>query len=122
MSDSEDTRQVIAEQGRHRFRYVASLPDGVVFTSAYQFFSAAAAIEAGEVRVAAWNADLRAREDQSHWWGWLTPRQYARLFPRGQADMDAFLQRVADGEAAGIPARCEDWETLLRVASICLRP
>jgi hypothetical protein len=47
------------------------------------------------------------------------PALYAELFPRGQADVADFLDRVDEQERRyGIPAKCEHVPTLLRVARI----
>jgi hypothetical protein len=52
------------------------------------------------------------------WYERLTPEQSEWLFPRGQADIEAFLATIAEGEKHGIPAKCDDPETLLRIARI----
>ena len=52
------------------------------------------------------------------WYDRLSAEERARLFPAGQKDVDAFLSRVAKRAAAGVPAKCEDTETLLQVARL----
>ncbi len=56
--------------------------------------------------------------DQKPWYRRLTPEQFAWLFPKGESSVDEFLATVAEGEEHGIPAKCEDPETLLRIARI----
>jgi len=59
--------------------------------------------------------------DAKPWHEGLPRALMDELFPRGQADLDAFNQRQAEREAQGFPATCDDPETLLKIARICLR-
>jgi hypothetical protein len=56
--------------------------------------------------------------DRRPWQEWLTPGQFAELCPRGQADLDAFYDRVEEQERHGIPAACKDFETYCDVARV----
>jgi hypothetical protein len=55
------------------------------------------------------------------WYDDLSPEEYAELFPRGQADVDAFIARQAWREQnQGFPRTCEDPEALEDLARIIL--
>jgi hypothetical protein len=57
--------------------------------------------------------------DRMPWQDWLTETSYRRLFPRGDADLQAFYDRVEDRERRyGIPAVCKDPAVYDRVARI----
>lgn len=57
--------------------------------------------------------------DRPPWQEWLTPGQYAGLFPGGDADLQSFYDRVEDQERTyGIPGICGDFATYYAVASI----
>jgi hypothetical protein len=59
--------------------------------------------------------------DQRNWWEDLDPAEYALLFPRGQRDVDAFLERQRWREQhQNFPAKCEDAPALMDMARIIL--
>jgi hypothetical protein len=57
----------------------------------------------------------------AEWYDELDPAEYADLFPRGQADVDAFLARQAWREKhQQFPRKCEDAPALMDMARIIL--
>jgi hypothetical protein len=54
------------------------------------------------------------------WYDDLSPEEYAELFPRGKADVEAFLARQAWREQNGFPTTCEDPGALMDLARIIL--
>jgi hypothetical protein len=65
---------------------------------------------------------MAATTTEKPWHDGLPQALMDELFPRGQADLDAFNQRQAEREAQGFPATCDDPEALLSIARICMRP
>jgi hypothetical protein len=62
---------------------------------------------------------LSAETRADRWYDRLSDSERARLFPAGQKDIDAFLSRIEKRQRLdGIPAKCEDPETLLHVARL----
>ena len=56
--------------------------------------------------------------DRRPWQEWLTPAQYKRLFPGGDADLQDWYDRAEEREQYGIPAVCHDPEVYADVARI----
>jgi hypothetical protein len=55
------------------------------------------------------------------WYEDLDPEEYAELFPRGQADVDAWVERDTWREQhQGMPRTCEDPGTLENLARVIL--
>lgn len=59
--------------------------------------------------------------DEKPWYEELDAEEYADLFPRGQADVDAWIERDAWREQhQGMPRTCEDAGTLEGLARLIL--
>ena len=59
--------------------------------------------------------------DDRPWYDDLDAEEYARLFPRGKADVDAWIERDAWREQhEGMPRTCEDPGALEDLARIIL--
>ena len=64
-----------------------------------------------------------ATMDRPPWQDWPTPELYAELFPGGDADLQAFYDRVEEQERTyGIPSVREDFGTYYAAAKIAARP
>lgn len=59
--------------------------------------------------------------EEKPWYEDLDPDEYARMFPRGQADVDAWIERDAWREQhQGMPRTCDDPGVLEDLARIIL--
>jgi hypothetical protein len=56
------------------------------------------------------------------WIEFLPPAEYERLFPEGRLSEDQFAARQEwRRRVLGMPATCDDPETLLKIARVCQR-